>query len=122
MRIEKVFCLFVCLFFYHPVFAQTKAVDLGLSVKWADCNVGAENPSDAGKYFIWGDPSGMKKSTEIFFSEDVIGDITGTIRDIAKVNMGGPWRMPTSNELKELRDSCEVNPESWTQLKGSNET
>lgn len=114
----KVFCLFVCLFFCHPVFAQTKAVDLGLSVKWADCNVGAENPSDAGKYFIWGDPSGMKKSTEIFFSEDVIGDITGTIRDIAKVNMGGSWRMPTSNELKELRDSCEWKIENLNGIDG----
>ena len=33
---------------------QTKAIDLGLSVKWADCNVGAENPWDAGRYFLWG--------------------------------------------------------------------
>ena len=28
-------------------------VDLGLSVKWATCNVGAETPEDYGDYFAW---------------------------------------------------------------------
>ena len=31
-------------------FAQ-EAVDLGLSVKWASCNVGASSPSDYGDYY-----------------------------------------------------------------------
>ena len=31
------------------------AVDLGLKVKWATCNVGAEKPEDYGDYFAWGD-------------------------------------------------------------------
>ena len=30
-------------------------VDLGLSVKWATCNVGASKPEDYGDYFAWGD-------------------------------------------------------------------
>ena len=30
-------------------------VDLGLSVKWATCNVGANNPEDYGDYFAWGE-------------------------------------------------------------------
>ena len=30
-------------------------VDLGLNVKWATCNVGAEKPEDFGDYFAWGD-------------------------------------------------------------------
>ena len=30
-----------------------KMVDLGLSVKWADRNVGAPSPEDAGLYFLW---------------------------------------------------------------------
>ena len=33
-------------------------VDLGLSVKWATCNVGAEKPEDYGMYFAWGEPDG----------------------------------------------------------------
>lgn len=31
-----------------------KYVDLGLSVKWATCNVGAERPEEYGDYFAWG--------------------------------------------------------------------
>ena len=32
-----------------------KFVDLGLSVKWATCNIGAAEPGDAGNYFMWAD-------------------------------------------------------------------
>ena len=32
-----------------------KYVDLGLSVKWATCNVGADFPEDYGDYFAWGE-------------------------------------------------------------------
>lgn len=41
------------------VFAQDKVlpeyVDLGLSVRWATCNVGAENPAEYGDYYAWGE-------------------------------------------------------------------
>ena len=33
------------------------AVDLGLDVKWALTNIGAENPEDYGDYFAWGELS-----------------------------------------------------------------
>ena len=32
-----------------------EAVDLGLSVKWANMNVGAKKPSGFGSYFAWGE-------------------------------------------------------------------
>ena len=32
-----------------------RAVDLGLSVKWASCNVGADSPEEYGGYYAWGD-------------------------------------------------------------------
>lgn len=32
-----------------------KLVDLGLSVKWATCNIGAEDVNEAGNYYMWGD-------------------------------------------------------------------
>lgn len=106
IRIERVIVLCLCLLFFNSVMGQTKAIDLGLSVKWADCNVGAENPWDAGRYFLWGDPSGEKNATEIFSDVNEIGDIVGTSKDIAKANLGGNWRMPTSDELKELEANC----------------
>lgn len=30
-------------------------VDLGLSVKWATCNVGAQTPEEYGEYYAWGE-------------------------------------------------------------------
>ena len=38
-------------------------VDLGLSVKWATCNVGAENCYDYGLYFAWGETTGYGSDT-----------------------------------------------------------
>lgn len=39
------------------------AADLGLSVKWATCNVGADSPEDYGNYYAWGEtePNGYYK-------------------------------------------------------------
>lgn len=36
---------------------QHEYVDLGLSVKWATCNVGASRPEDYGSYYRWGETS-----------------------------------------------------------------
>ena len=38
-----------------PLNAQHASVDLGLSVKWATCNIGADKPEDHGDYFSWGE-------------------------------------------------------------------
>lgn len=37
--------------FYGPAILSYNAVDLGLSVKWADRNIGATQPEDNGLYF-----------------------------------------------------------------------
>ena len=37
------------------VAAKMKAIDLGLSVKWAECNLGATTPEEYGDYFAWGE-------------------------------------------------------------------
>lgn len=38
-----------------PSVTTPNAVDLGLSVKWADINIGAKNPEDRGDYYAWGE-------------------------------------------------------------------
>ena len=38
-----------------PDSKKHKAVDLGLSVKWATCNVGASSPEEYGGYYAWGE-------------------------------------------------------------------
>ena len=87
-------------------------VDLGLSVKWATCNVGASSPSDYGDYFEWG----TSTTSSLYIQEDSvayvtydenIGDIAGDARyDAARANWGSSWRLPTKAELEDLRDKC----------------
>ena len=46
-------------------------VDLGLSVKWATCNVGAKSPTEYGDYYTFDEAlkSGMRLPTEANFQE-----------------------------------------------------
>ena len=39
----------------YRLLAQPEAVDLGLSVKWASCNLGADSPEDPGDLYAWGE-------------------------------------------------------------------
>lgn len=90
-------------------------VDLGLSVMWATCNVGAEKPEDSGKYFQWGRIRGYDFKNEDDFSQSDIpvpesktsythSNKTLSLEDdAARVNMGGKWRMPTFSEIFELK-------------------
>ena len=81
-------------------------VDLGLSVKWATCNVGAHLPGDVGNYYAWGET----QRKEIYnwrtlnFRSDVMS-IKGE-NDPATVNWGEPWRTPTHTEFEELLEGC----------------
>ena len=86
-------------------------VDLGLSVKWATCNVGADSPEEYGDYYAWGETR-----TKNFYIADNcatynqnINDIKCSNRDVAHVIWGGNWRMPTHAEFEELTDIC-----TWT--------
>lgn len=94
------------------------AVDLGLSVKWACCNVGANSPEEYGDYFAWGETT--PKSTYTFENSKTykknIGDISGNAAyDAATANWGGSWRMPTYDECQELVDKCTWQ---WTTQNG----
>ena len=88
------------------------AVDLGLSVKWATCNVGASSPEDYGDYFAWGETEtkdNYSSSTSVTYEVEM-DDISGNADyDAATANWDGSWRMPTYDEMEELRDNC-----TWT--------
>ena len=84
-------------------------VDLGLSVKWATCNVGASKPEDYGGYYAWGETV-TKSCYDVENCATCvkdINDIAGTFRDMAHVKWGDKWRMPTSYNFKELLKGCE---------------
>ena len=95
-------------------------VDLGLSVKWATCNVGATTPEDYGHYFAWGETSPKDEYTEDNCSTygKQMSDIAGDAQyDAATANWGGTWRMPTDAEMQELIDKCTW---TWTTQNGVN--
>ena len=103
-------------------------VDLGLSVKWADCNVGANRPEEYGDYFAWGETqpksnydwstykwcNGSYDTQTKYNTNSSYGTVDNKTTidlsdDAARANWGGSWRMPTDAELTELREQC-----TWT--------
>ena len=105
--------------------ANVEAVDLGLSVMWSNCNLGASSPTDYGGYFAWGDPTGALWSgegigyddkgytwnTSNYGGNNPPADISGTELDVVAAHWGDGWRMPTYAEMSDLMTKCQ-----WTQL------
>lgn len=104
-------------------------IDLGLSVKWATCNVGATKPEDYGRYYAWGETS-QKSSYDCdsyrysldsycmkytkYNTKREKGTVDNKVTldltdDAARVNWEGSWRMPTRREMEEPQTNC-----TWT--------
>lgn len=90
-------------------------IDLGLSVKWAGCNIGADSPEKTGGYYAWGETeekSDYSKESYKFYDAanktfaEIGKSISGTQYDVARAKLGKPWRMPTMDEQKELCQKC----------------
>ena len=104
--------------------------DLGLSVKWAKMNVGAESPEDYGNYYSWGETSTKETykwstyfdtnddgSTFTKYNNEGGKTVLDPEDDAAHVDWGGSWRMPTLAEWQELIDNCTW---TWTTQNGVN--
>ena len=113
-------------------------VDLGLSVKWASCNLGASKPSEYGGYYQWAGTEDVS-DTSIYLDWGNCPYHTGSdaekgwtkysytvdektvlepMDDAASVVLGGEWRMPTDNEWNELRMNCSWSSTSIDGVKG----
>lgn len=134
---------------YFPISAglalptTLQAVDLGLSVKWANMNVGASAPEEYGDYFAWGetepDPDfnysfstyKHKKSGSGFgdvqLSKYCTDSARGTVDnltvlepedDVASVVLGSSWRIPTCEEWLELKQNCEIQQTTINGIEG----
>ncbi len=112
----------------NPNTGNHEYVDLGLSVKWATCNVGASKPEEYGDYFAWGETqpksnydwstykwcNGSYDTQTKYNTNSIYGTVDNKTTldlsdDAAHANWGGSWRMPTDAELTELREQC-----TWT--------
>ena len=100
----------------------TEGVDMGLSVKWASVNIGANKPEEYGDYFAWGETETKSKygystykwlqgkyytltkyNTDYDHGNVIDNKIVLDKEDDAAVaNWGGNWRMPTDAECVEL--------------------
>ena len=111
-----------------------EAIDLGLSVLWSDTYLGASTPLEFGDYYAWGElktkevydwsnykfarPSDDDPNkyllTKYCIHESYWGGVgpmdnkkhLDAEDDVAKAKLGGKWRMPTIDEVKELCANC----------------
>ena len=93
-------------------------VDMGFpsGTKWATYNVGGNSPDDYGDYYAWGEVTtdsyydwahylfsiGSEYNMSKYCLEDQLLTLDKT-DDAARIHWGGKWRMPTSEEIYELR-------------------
>ena len=120
-------------------YSSMQPVDLGLSVKWAPFNLGAMDETEYGFYYAWGETEPKSvfsfptykyckgKSTQLtkyccdasYGYEGYSDDLTvlEPEDDAAVAMLGGYWRMPSKDEVAELRSNCTLE---WTEnYKGS---
>lgn len=98
-----------------------EAVDLGLSVKWGNKNIGASLPEDTGNLYAWGETEPNKASfdwetyqwgnSETSLTKYNHLSDRGAVDnkllleaddDVASTTLQGEWRMPTHPEMEEL--------------------
>ena len=107
----------------------------GKKILFATCNVGADSPEEYGDYFAWGATEPLYKgytmdgtsvnvtewkdgmsdgyvednapfySGSAYITYTTAGDVLAAEHDAARVNMGGEWRMPTTEEMQALYDN-----------------
>ena len=96
-----------------------KVVDMGLSVRWASCNLGATTSEQSGNYYAWGELNKKSNynannsatysySLSELKSKKVIDSDNKLLssKDAASMNLGKNWRMPTREEAEELIKKC----------------
>ena len=104
-----------------------EAVDFGLSVYWASCNLGSNgfvaSPEDYGTFFAWGETSSNRNTWAYYkWYNSNIANVTKYNSyaktsleledDAAHVILGGKWRMPTKAEWQELLNNCDYGWQS----------
>ena len=104
-----------------------QAVDLGLpsGIKWASFNVGARAPWEYGGYYAWGETeekedyswgtykwcNGSYDTLTKYCTYSAYGTVDNKTvldpeDDVARVQWGDDWRMPTNDEIDELKTKC----------------
>lgn len=105
--------------------APAGTVDLGLSVFWAEKNIGADSPEDSGIICKWGETEpaighlwsdykwsgGEEGKLTKYNTDEKYGEVDNKTvldpeDDFATATLGKEFRIPTSDEFLELADLC----------------
>ena len=108
------------------------AIDMGLSVKWANANLGATAPEGYGDYYAWGETAtkeaynwetykwcnGSYNTLTKYNTKSDYGTVDNKTGlepedDVAHVKLGGGWRMPTISEVDELISTRNNSSYQW---------
>lgn len=100
-------------------------VDLGLSVLWATCNIGANSPEQVGNYYAWGETETKAAYNNMSYRWIEDDSLTKYDRDsknllekaddVANVKWGEGWKIPSVFDYKELMEKCKWE---WKSIKG----
>lgn len=105
--------------FTEDVKPTMEYVDLGLSVKWATCNLGAAKEDETGDYFSWGETA-KKDDYSAGYWKFANGDkyndednklVLDAEDDAATAALGADWKTPNYDEMDELMNKCDW---TWT--------
>lgn len=94
-------------------------VDLGLpsGTLWGDRNVGATSPTDFGKLYAWGEITPVEDKTNENNNRSITQtNIIGTSYDIASIELGSNWELPSKEQFDELVSLCNWK---WEKIDGS---
>ena len=80
------------------------AVDIGLSVMWGDCNIGADVFFENGNLYSWSEiTTDVDSFTAIFAPVAIPSSHTS---NLAEKIYGPGWRIPTKEQMLELMQYC----------------
>ena len=117
--------------FYGDVMSFTScalpegAVDMGLSVAWASCDIDALTPEEIGGLYAWGETetkpeynwgnykwgNPYNQTVKKYNDNNSVGKVDNLLQllpedDVAHLKLGNRWRMPTKGEAQELIKNC----------------
>lgn len=84
------------------------AIDLGLSVMWGSCNIGAKDIYEEGNLYTWKEIVAKVDNLTAIFAPIVIPN--SMTCDLAERMFGSGWQVPTKEHIIELMQNCEFEP------------
>ncbi len=99
---------------------ECEFIDLGLSVLWATCNLGAKKPEKFGNYYAWGEVMTKKKFS--IFNYTAVNYTKGELdaaHDPATKLLGNGIKTPTKDDFDELIVKCKIIKNTLNGIEGA---